>query len=163
MLDLILATEQISTEIHRDELPLVSEDVHHPCLNISLFCNLHLMNSFSSRNNLSKYNFRKADYIGLYAALSDVDWTHILTITDVEHVITYFYNALFELLDKYVPKLNPVFKTAQYPIWYTSSMITKIKEKNKFWNRYRKTKITYHLDNMKKLRREISGVHLVFW
>jgi hypothetical protein len=67
-----------------------------------------------------------------------------------------FYNALFELLDKYVPKLNPVSRIAQYPKWYTSSIITKIKENNKFWNRYRKTKITSHLVDVKKIRREIT-------
>jgi hypothetical protein len=38
---------------------------------------------------------------------------------------------------------------------YDSSIITKIKENNKFWNRYRKTKITSHLVDVKKLRREI--------
>jgi hypothetical protein len=36
-----------------------------------------------------------------------------------------------------------------------SSIITKIKENNKFWNCYRKTKITSHLVDVKKLRREI--------
>jgi hypothetical protein len=58
-------------------------------------------------------------------------------------------------LDKYVPKLNPVSRIAQYQKWYISSIITKIKENNKFWNRYRKTKITSHLVDVKKLRRKI--------
>lgn len=41
-------------------------------------------------------------------------------------------------------------------MWFTKSIIVKIKEGKKIWNLYRKTKFHYHLDNVKKLRREIK-------
>lgn len=53
-------------------------------------------------------------------------------------------------------KVNSIRKSTQYPMWFTKSIIVKIKEGKKIWNLYRKTKFHYHLDNVKKLRREIK-------
>lgn len=74
-LDLILITSQISANVSRTQFPLVPEDVHHPSLNINLVVNFELINPFARVNDLSKYDFRKADFGALYTSLASTDWT----------------------------------------------------------------------------------------
>lgn len=83
-----------------------------------------------------KYNFRKGNYIQLYARLATKDWSDILSMTDINAACEYFYNELFLLLDESVPKC-PV-NSSSYPVWFSPSIISDIRLKHRLWKGYKK-------------------------
>nr|CAI5869568.1 unnamed protein product [Callosobruchus analis] len=90
MLDLVIT--DIECEVSRDLLPLVKEDAHHPSLSLLL-----------SEVNTA-YNFKRANFVGLYNALTYIDWSFLNASKDVNDMCDLFYNKLYRLLDLYVPR-----------------------------------------------------------
>jgi hypothetical protein len=128
-LDLVLSNMDVS--VLRDASPLVVEDAHHPALEIAFvvsYFNLDRnLNSFA--NNLI-YNYKRADYLNLYISLSNIDWSSLYCMTDVDEAVNLFYIILFSVIDFCVPKRKAVKKQG-YPFWFTSEIIKEIKLKNR--------------------------------
>nr|CAI5849618.1 unnamed protein product [Callosobruchus analis] len=59
------------------------------------------------------YNFRKANYLGLYSELLEQYWQFLKTCYDVDIALKMFYDKLYHILDKHVP-LYRTYKR-QYP------------------------------------------------
>ena len=157
ILDLIITTKDITTEITKCDFPLVPEDKHHPSLTINLHLKVQLNTSFPKLNDIFKFNFRKANLEGLYSATIETDWSSVLNTDDVETACTHLYDIIYDLFNIYVPKLSSNCKNATtYPPWFNSFIISKIKEKNKLWNLYRKSGLCQYLDRTKILRRELQ-------
>lgn len=155
ILDLVLATDDLKISVTKYELPLVSEDCHHPCLNITL-CDGIVSNSQFLRNpEIARFKFRSCNLENLYVAVCNIDWSTVLNSHNVNSACNEFYDILFNVIDACVPKSLSTSKACDYPVWFTRSIIDKIKIKNKHWNTYRKTKSLFHLDRVKSLRRDI--------
>ena len=107
-------------------------------------------NNFTANNNNKVYNFKKADYPSLYNAILNTDWTFLENFEDVNAATDEFYIKIYELLDNYVP----VYKChkRKYPKWYTPDVIRNICKKNKHFEKYKKNKSEYHLQEFKRLR-----------
>jgi hypothetical protein len=73
LLDLLVA--DFNCEGHHDFLPMLIESRHHPDLFCS--CTIELAKSFTACQmaDVAAYNFRKADFVGLYRELMGVDWS----------------------------------------------------------------------------------------
>jgi hypothetical protein len=126
-LDLVLSDMDLL--VNRDSCPLVLEDSHHPALDIllSVYSSNHNRHSVLSNNLL--YNFKKADFYNLYLDLSTVDWIHLFSFTDVDNAVDYFYDILFSVIDRHVPKRN-LNANRKFPAWFTPDIIRDIKKKN---------------------------------
>nr|CAI5846036.1 unnamed protein product [Callosobruchus analis] len=118
ILDLVVSDMGVQTI--RDTAPLIHEDLYHPSL--SIVCDISSVTvNFECNPSSFYYNFRKANYIGLYNALTYLDWTFLDNTSDVNLMCDMFYEKLYYVLDLYVPKVTA--KKRGYPKWYTSELI----------------------------------------
>jgi hypothetical protein len=81
LLDLLVA--DLNCKVHHDFLPMLIESRYHP----ALFCSytIEVGKSFTARQipDVGAYNFRKADFVGLYRELMGVDWCFLSVCDDV--------------------------------------------------------------------------------
>ncbi|XP_063930365.1 uncharacterized protein LOC135142575 [Zophobas morio] len=156
LLDLVVSTKDVITNISKEEFPLVREDLHHPCLSINITVKLVESSYFRNNPNSFYFNFKKADLVGLYSSISTFEWSKIEEIKQVDTACNYFYDVLFDLFSQFVPLSSGHSKRHNYPIWFTKSIIDAIKQRRYHWNKYKKTGIINHLDKHKELRRKIK-------
>lgn len=153
LLDLVLSN--VNCQVTRDIIPLVNEDLHHPTLTV-IFNNLSLKNdeSFLFNDHSQAYNFRQANFPQLYEALLDFDWSSLKECNDVNITVDMFYNNLYQIFEKFVPKRR--IHKRKFPSWYTSSIISKIKLKEKAFKRYKKNRNTQSYNEFSTLRTVIK-------
>ncbi|KAG5872061.1 hypothetical protein JTB14_028668 [Gonioctena quinquepunctata] len=82
LLDSIISNLQCT--VTRDGCPLLKEDGHHPALNFECTINVTELNNFSFKSQCPKYNFRLANFSVLYNMISNVDWSVIDEISDID-------------------------------------------------------------------------------
>nr|CAH7742969.1 unnamed protein product [Callosobruchus chinensis] len=133
LLDLVMSN--VECNVVRDVSPAVKEDDYHPALLIlpKVFYKKQKIFTRGAGNLL--YNFRRANFHGLYDAILHTDWSFLSHFFDVDAAVQVFYDKLYEILDMYVPK-SKVMKR-QFPFWYTSNIIKNIKLKEKCLSRYK--------------------------
>lgn len=154
ILDMVLSN--LSCTVHGLDCPLVSEDAHHPFLLISIdLCATHTA-TINFNSSVKKYNFRKANFAGLYSTLACTDWSFLDSFKDVNCACESFYSRLYSILDTYVPVLRVDPNKEKFPMWYNSRIIKKLKQKNQFWRKYRKTSSGYYYNSFKILRAELD-------
>lgn len=128
------------------------EDPFHPTLEIEL----SLINSFKTcpLNANSYYNFKKANFFGLYSTLREIDWNCLDNVSNVEQAVDIFYENLYTTIDTFVPK--SVNKKNKYPPWFTPEIILDIRAKKRNHRLYKKTKLLQCLTDFKFLRTKIK-------
>lgn len=153
LLDLVISTFRCRVE--EADRPFVPLDLHHPALSVS-FIQPGSCDFLPLRYNQthSKYNFRKADFPGLYHALSETDWSSLESFGDVDEACIEFYGTLCAVLDQFVPKCR--FVSGSYPVWFTAGIIRDLKKKSNLWRTYRRTSSTDDLTRYKILRAKIK-------
>ena len=154
ILDLVMSTEKITCNINRLVNPLVDEDLHHPSLLVKLTINSKQRKNFETQMDIVRYNFRKADFPGLYGALMKMEWSDILEIHDVNDICAYFYDKIYEMFEIYVPKTKVV--TTHFPLWYSSNTIKMIKKKDRIWKSYKISHILSCKEAARKLEEQIK-------
>jgi hypothetical protein len=139
LLDLLIA--DFNCEVHSDFLPMLIESRHHPALFCS--CTIEVAKSFTARQipDVAAYNFRKADFVGLYRELMDVDWSFVSACDDVNVMCERFYSKLYEIFDLHVPLKKCT--TRHYPVWFNSAIITKIRKKSNVFKKYKRTGLPF--------------------
>lgn len=70
-LDLIMS--HFSCNVEHDDCLLVSEDVHHPALVVSVLHMFERVPKFGFNSETKAYNFRRADFDSLYTSLLNTD------------------------------------------------------------------------------------------
>nr|CAH7750905.1 unnamed protein product [Callosobruchus chinensis] len=154
----------VECNVVRDVSPAVKEDDYHPALLIlpKVFYKKQKIFTRGAGNLL--YNFRRANFHGLYDAILHTDWSFLSHFFDVDAAVQVFYDKLYEILDMYVPK-SKVMKR-QFPFWYTSNIIKNIKLKEKCLSRYKVSRDSVVLDEYKRLRSiiksETKNAHLEY-
>ena len=78
ILDLIL-TQDVSCTVKRDTNPILPEDTYHPSLNLSI--KLDMERDKCIMYEPKNYNFRKADFVGLYTYIQEIDWSPVALAT----------------------------------------------------------------------------------
>jgi hypothetical protein len=152
LLDLLIA--DFNCEVHHDFLPMLIESRHHPALFCS--CTIEFAKSFTARQipDVVAYNFRKADFVGLYGELMDVDWSFVSACDDVNVMCERFYSKLYEIFDLHVPLKKCT--TRHYPVWFNSEIITKIRKKSNVFKKYKRTGLPSYFLEFKNLRRDVK-------
>nr|CAI5854884.1 unnamed protein product [Callosobruchus analis] len=132
MLDLVATN--IECKVSQDPLPLVREDSYHPAL--SIVCNIDSRRDPQFDVNVTNlaYNFKKANFGGLYNALTYIDWSFLDVVSDVNSMCYLFYKKLYSLPDLYVPKYKTYSRKCH--LWYNSDSIRNIKLKDKIHRKY---------------------------
>ena len=93
-----------------------------------------------SRHKSSKrkcYNFKKADWDGLNNALRHTNWDSVLTCNEVEFAWINFKFKLFELMDKYIPKIT--VKNEFQPPWFDSDVYVLCRKKERLRAKFKRT------------------------
>ena len=151
-LDLVLSNKDLV--VTREYNPLVSEDKHHPALNITVMRNM--IGKLKTKCNISGYNFKKADFTKLYVELMETNWDILNEYKDVNVLVDTFYNIIYRVLDRCVPHRKQ--SNTKYPCWFNRSIINKIKMKSKYHSKIRKGgkyKGRHELE-FRRLRRELK-------
>ena len=93
-----------------------------------------------SRQRPSKrkcYNFKRADWDGLNNALRHTNWDSALRCNEVEFAWMNFKQKLFELVDKYIPKIT--LKNEFKPPWFDSDVYALCRKKERLRAKFKRT------------------------
>lgn len=150
LLDLAFSNINDDTIVLSADSHLVSLDSHHPALDISVKLNKTSPTNFPSFND-ARYNFRKGDYVSLYNELFTTDWSFLENHLDVNVAVQSFYETLYNILDKHVPKYR--FKSSRtFPFWFTANIKLSLKRKNRVRLKWLKTRNSMDLKQYKQIR-----------
>lgn len=151
MLDLVLSNRNCS--IVKAPNILVREVRHHPalvCLSRSV--------SKSEKNKITEmnvfYNFRKANFFGLYNSLCHIKWDFLDNIRNCDEACEAFYQKLYDCFDQFVPRTKQTKR--RYPTWFTSDIIKDVKKKGKLWQKYKHNRDPTVLTTFQHLRSKIK-------
>lgn len=141
LLDLILSN--FTCDVAKDTHPLTKESVHHPALTIEFTLNNCLLDNFDYSKGEKRFDFRKADFIGLYNDLVNIEWNFLETIKDPNEACTILYENMKHLFELHVPKFQQ--QSRRYPPWFTPVIIQNIRKKHLARRNYKKfNTINYH-------------------
>lgn len=163
MLDLIVSN--LECAVKHDTMPLLREDRHHPALWVTVSVEFPRPKKFVYNCSVRSYNFRRADFRGLYDALSRQAWG-FLDGDDigVDEACGFFYRTVYGLFDTFVPQRKQ--NGSSYPPWYSAAIRRKLAHKRNVYRKYKKSNSHFHLDKFRKLRLEIrceiSAAHRSF-
>lgn len=142
--------------VNRETDPLVEEDSHHPALFIIINCKFLIKNQ-SKASNSDNYNFKKADFELMYRDLSEINWSDLEKYTCVNRAVDEFYNKLYTILDKHVPKCR-YFKNNSNEFVFTQDMKNLQKEKIYHLKKIKCNSgdLAYHLSRYKNARKNLK-------
>lgn len=150
---------------------LVPEDCYHPTLEVSVrwpsrrSCVGAGMPSLPLSSDPAyvldrgfQWNFRKADINVLYASFAEIDWSDIVSETDVNIALNTFYNKLYSIIDYCVPTKRCIVtnQTNKYPTWFTSEIIQNLRFKHFNHKRYKAEGKEVNLELFKYYRSRIK-------
>ena len=134
-LDLIFVREP-HCKIIKSNCPLVPCDSYHPAIECYI--------SFSSKNDYLQpnveeinYNFDKADYLAINNVLCSIDWLQYFHENNLNSSIEYFYEIIYYVIDKYVPKYK--FIPNNFPPWYSVELKNLLHQKSIVHMKYKIT------------------------
>lgn len=149
LLDLVFSSSGIVVNKSMD--PLIKEDNLHPALEIEL-CTSTTNKYFSCE---SRYNFRRANFPGLYNAILNTNWDDLFSIDDVNSACESFYSILDTIFSIYVPKTITRTNT-KFPPWFHSGILRKLKLKKHLHKTFKRTKNDTTYQEFSNLRNEIK-------
>jgi hypothetical protein len=166
MLDVVLCNlgrDLVAVHVVKD--PLVPIDQYHPPLEIEI--KYYVGTSQKSTSNESQHhletcpqwNWRKADFLGLYSHLGNLDWSDVLESCDVNAATDLFYQVVYDTIDLFVPYIgrtqNFKFKYS-YPKWYSSEIIWNIQNKYYHLKKYKSGRKLYNKELFKYYRSHVK-------
>lgn len=154
-LDLIFTNMNCHIDIQHDTTPLVNEDRHHPALYISISFKPPVVQPMFPTNSNQRYNFRKADIVGLYLHLSHTDWTILENHVNIDSAVETFYALLYHIINQYVPSYCP--SPNKYPTWYTNELKQLIKLKEYYFRKWKKTKSDFFRSEFNRIRSSVKN------
>lgn len=103
------------------------------------------------------FNFRKAkfDFVTLYEALTNSDWTFLNSYNESNVVLQAFYNKLNNIFENNIPKKKVTCKS--YPPWFNGHIICRITQKHNALTKWKKTSNPEHLNYFKVLKYQIKS------
>lgn len=147
-LDLVLSGRNDVSVAAGDEA-LWPVDAYHPSLAVSVVVATsahsdlsHLTGQGETDARMNQWNFNKADFNQVYNLIMNIDWTDIYTISDSNLAVNVFYDNIYEVFDKCVPKKTQKLRNPKYiyPSWYTSQIIKDIQIKYNLHKKYKASK-----------------------
>lgn len=153
LLDLVIVSPHLQgsfVEIGDD--PLFSVDQYHPVLSIEISLN-HRQEECDQIKN-KKFNFKKANFEEMYRLLKTINWESLYTCYDVNECVTKFYRTIDDIFVKCVPMSTQVGRV--FPVWFNGEIIKLIKAKQRFFKKFKRTKISFWRDKYREYRQKIK-------
>ncbi|XP_063921244.1 uncharacterized protein LOC135136047 [Zophobas morio] len=154
-LDLVFSN--INCKVSKADSPLVVEDKHHPALVVDCYLDDQFKPNFAMNTEKLTYNFKKANYHLMYKLFSETDWSFINSICDVNQACTVFYDCIYKVFEKSVPKfkVRPPSRKS-YPPWFTGDIIACIRNKSMAHRNYIRFKTPYYYNIFKSYRFQLN-------
>ncbi|GJQ76743.1 hypothetical protein Trydic_g15586 [Trypoxylus dichotomus] len=150
ILDLVFCNMSCELHVRLSSEPLVSVDAFHPPLEIEItFDTCVEWINFPGNNNVS-YNFSKANFLSLYSDMLAVDWSFLDEYSDVDVAVEAFYNTLYSVIDRSVEKTKR--PTSTFPPWFSAKIKQRLKLKEFYFKKWKRTKAIYYFNEFKRLR-----------
>lgn len=137
VLDLVLTDVQFCN-VSESQNVISVIDTYHPPLDITL------SNNFGGNrlkiNNLNwRFNYFKANYLDINEELSNFNWDILFSdCIHVDDMLSIFYDHIYKIINKFVPKINFNRNRTKYPAWFNKNLIKLLREKNKYRTLYKK-------------------------
>lgn len=151
LLDLVVSNTPC--RVFRDT-PILPEDIYHPALSITVSISSKPSHDFNLGSVPYVFNFKKANFPGLYHSLYLTDWSFLYHLNDINTACTQFYVKVNEILNKFVPKKR--IKKPKYPVWFDYSIIRDLKEKEKLHTKYKSSHCPVDYEQYSRLRSKIK-------
>lgn len=133
-LDLVISNVN-DVVVTRCEEQLTMEDPYHPAIEARIIVAAPL--SYKSRSTGSAgYCYKRADFLQIYRELLNMDWSHLYSILNINEAVDYFYEQIYNILNRTCPLKKK--KHSKYPFWFTPSIISKLKLKEKMRRKFKK-------------------------
>ena len=148
-LDLIFTNEEGMISKVEHNAPLGKS--HHSILTFSVEC-------YKQKTKfIPTYMYNKADFEGMRASLQEIDWQEAMRDSSCEEAWQTFSVKLEEITAKHVPKTKPPpTKTkTKKPPWVTDELTKKIKEKQKLFRKYMKTRQSEDQKSYSRARNQV--------
>ncbi|XP_031346903.1 uncharacterized protein LOC116173529 [Photinus pyralis] len=156
ILDLIIVPKTLTCDVMQDIQPLVKVDCHHPPL-MSLLQVTSKVKSINFQRKLTpSYNFKKANYFGLYTAMANIDWEVLYSCVDVNTACKYLYQNVYSTLDQFVPKTAGSRNQLKYPPWFNGDIVRQLRIKERSRALYIKTRKVRDKESFQIERRELK-------
>ena len=150
MLDLVMSDKDTCLDVLRCDGPLVPEDLHHPALCATFDVSPGRRDAVFPAAVELAYNFRRANFQSLYAELCDTDWTVLDGFDDVDVCVDAFYDTLYSILDRHVPKRR--VGRSHFPPWYSNEIKINLKNKEYFRKKWIRTRNDSYQVEFRRLR-----------
>lgn len=172
MLDLCITN--IEVEIERAIEVITKVDPHHPPIQIQILVSynnlINTLNYYKTNNpkhdnnnsilliinRIDEFNFNKINKELLMYELSFSDWSSLLQATNTGDICRAFYHCFNSCISRCVSPSPGGHQPVQFPSWYSREAIKNIKNKNRIWKKYKKSKCSALLDKFKLLRKKVK-------
>lgn len=150
ILDLIMCNRNCT--VLSSEYPLSIEDMHHKPLELEL----NIFNeAFLKPAPNFVYSFFKADFEKINRELAVIDWYELFCGHKLEGCVSLFYEVLYDLINKHVPKY-PIRVSTSRPPWFTRPLRRLLKEKKKYHKLWKMYGNPLDRDSYKSIKKRIS-------
>lgn len=112
---------------------LLDPDSHHPPF--SAITSLGMLFAPMKCHSVQRYNFHKADMDGMELELGKINWVNALSHLSSEEAVDTFYETVYGIIRLHVPLTR--IKNANYPVWFSPSLIRILKKKERAWVRWK--------------------------
>lgn len=154
ILDVVLCSEGIASEVTRHPFPLVREDSHHPTLNISVNIDLPNVTNLQCSGE-SVYNFSRADFMNMYHLLRNAPWDSLSEYRDVNAAFDEFYRIITDVFNITVPKT--IRRSGNYPPWFTYDIIKNLKIKSRYHKLWKNYALTCYYKKFSNVRAKLKS------
>lgn len=133
-LDLIFASDYVKAACKMSSNPISCNTVHHKALDF----HFEFFEYDNDKIDLSlKYNFNKADFIGLNTYFETIDWSFLSDLDSPEVIYEKICYKFDTAIDMYVPKQKP--RLNNKPPWFNSRLCNLKNITNKSHKIYKKS------------------------
>ncbi|CAG9136232.1 unnamed protein product [Plutella xylostella] len=129
-LDLVVSNSDVSVE--ECQSPLVPLDPHHKALCITYKCSDFNPLKLPPR---TVHLYSKSDWDSINTGIQNFDWNKAFHDKLLHECVEIFYDKLYSLRDQFVP--SKVLKSTSHPPWYSPALIKILKEKNKYFLKFK--------------------------
>jgi len=166
LLDLVLYKDANSVFVDKSIVPLVSEDPHHPALDIKLNIRDTPIPSMTKCEKYKRFDFKSANLANLYHEIGNISWHDVYSSDNVNYALDAFYCKLYAAIHKHVPIKSLNYKYQTFPTWFSISTIKLISTKNNVIRRLRMRRsqyLKYRVNNLKRtLKQKIKDDYQLF-
>ena len=107
-------------------------------------------------NNVTKLNWKKADYNAMKTELESVNWKDILNSNDIEDNWQKFVTTINTVIDKNVPVKH--LKNGKDPYWMNRYIVRLCRKKKRLYKRMRQTGNHMDYNKYKEIEKEVRKV-----